>query len=262
MNPESIDDPDLLLNAALDGELDAAGMMGIERRLAADPELAARYARLEALRAAIRRHAPREAAPEALRARIAAMAQTPPIAATPQRAPSARPTPWYQALAATLAIGLAFGAGADRLLVAQQPIDTTNAVVASYMRSRLSGQPVDVATNDRHNVKPWLAGKIGGGATVVDLSKDGFALVGGRVDVVDATPVATLVSQIREHFIDVTQWPNPNGAAGRERRDGFTVLRWSDPAHAYAAVSDLPAAELETFAAAFQKAAAAESEAK
>ena len=138
--------------------------------------------------------------------------------------------------------------------------DDSGAVVASYIRSRLSGQPVDVATNDRHNVKPWLAGKIGGGSTVVDLSKDGFTLVGGRVDVIDATPVATLVYQLREHFIDVTQWPNPRGGAGSERRDGFTVLRWSDAAHAYAAVSDLPPAELAAFASAFQKAAARESE--
>jgi anti-sigma factor RsiW len=254
MIPDRDDESGLLLNAALDGELDAAGMLKIDQRRAADPEFAARYARLEALRAAINRHAPREAASEALRARIAAMAQAPQGATRPQR------TPWWQALAAALAIGLALGAGADRLLEARRPADATSAVVASYIRSRLSGQPVDVATNDRHNVKPWLAGKIGEGTTVVDLSKDGFALVGGRVDVVDATPVATLVYQIREHFIDVTQWPEPSGGAARERRDGFTVLRWSDPAHAYAAVSDLPPAELESFAAAFRKAAAAESE--
>jgi anti-sigma factor RsiW len=254
MTPDLDDDSELMLNAALDGELDAAGMLKIDQQRAAGPEFAARYARLEALRAAIRDHAPREAAPEALRARIAAMARRPQSAARPQR------TPWFQALAAALAIGLALGAGADRLLEARQPADATNAIVASYMRSRLSGQPVDVATNDRHNVKPWLAGKIGGGTTVVDLSKDGFALIGGRVDVVDATPVATLVYQIREHFIDVTQWPNPADGASREKRDGFTVLRWSDSAHAYAAVSDLPPAELEAFATVFQKAAAAESE--
>ena len=44
------DDPTLLLHAALDGELDAAGMIAIERQLAADPALAAEYARLTALR--------------------------------------------------------------------------------------------------------------------------------------------------------------------------------------------------------------------
>ena len=252
MNPDRNDDPDLLLHAALDGELDAAGMIAVERRLAGDPALAARYARLEALRAALRKHAPRETAPDALRERMAALASQP----APQR------VSWAPALAAALAFGLVVGAGADRLVASRGAGDESGAIVASYMRSRLSGQPVDVATNDRHNVKPWLAGKIGGGATVVDLSNDGFTLVGGRVDVVDATPVATLVYQIREHFIDVTQWPNAKGGASKERRDGFTVLRWSDPAHAYAAVSDLPAAELEAFAAAFQKAAARESEGK
>ena len=53
------EDPTLLLHAALDGELDAAGMIEIERRLAADPALAAEYARLVALRDAIRARAPR-----------------------------------------------------------------------------------------------------------------------------------------------------------------------------------------------------------
>jgi anti-sigma factor RsiW len=255
MTPDPTGEIDLLLNAALDGELDAAGMMNIERRLAADADLAARYARLEALRATVHRHAPREQAPDALRARAMAMAEG------REGAPTAQRKTWLAPLAAALAFGLVLGAGADRLL--QTPAsDDTNAIVASYIRSRLSGQPVDVATNDRHNVKPWLAGKIGAGTTVVDLTKDGFALVGGRVDVVDATPVATLVYQIREHFIDVTQWPGPTGGASKDMRSGFTVLRWSDNAHAYAAVSDLPPAELEGFAAAFQKAAAGESEAK
>ncbi len=77
------DDPDdrmLRLNAALDGELDAMSALELERELAADPALAAEYRRLEALREAIRRAAPREAAPNGLADRIAALA-----------APAARP---------------------------------------------------------------------------------------------------------------------------------------------------------------------------
>ena len=71
------DDPDdrmLRLNAALDGELDAMSAVELERALRADPALAAEYRRLEALRDATRRAAPREAAPNALADRIAALA--------------------------------------------------------------------------------------------------------------------------------------------------------------------------------------------
>ena len=73
------DDPRLLINAAIDGELDAAGEIDIERRLADDPKLASEHGRLLALQTALR-GLPREKAPERLRARILAMA--------PARAPS------------------------------------------------------------------------------------------------------------------------------------------------------------------------------
>jgi anti-sigma factor RsiW len=71
------EDPTLLLHAALDGELDAVGMLEIEATLAADPALAAEYARLGALRDAIRARIPRERASESLRARIMSMTQAP-----------------------------------------------------------------------------------------------------------------------------------------------------------------------------------------
>ena len=75
-------DRQLLLHAALDGELDAAGAMEMERMLAADPELAAEYARLKALHKILQTHAPREEASAALRLR--AMAMVDPLA-PPQR---------------------------------------------------------------------------------------------------------------------------------------------------------------------------------
>ena len=175
----------LLLNAALDGELDAAGTLDMEARLAADPELAAEYRRLVSLRDAIRARAPRDRAPDALRARVMAMAQ-PPISARPT-APR-RPKFWdasYRALAASLLVGMLLGGGVVEQLASTARVDDVDRdVVAGFVRGRLSGQPVDVATSDRHTVKPWLAGKIAGATTVVDLKADGFPLVGGRVDVV------------------------------------------------------------------------------
>ena len=65
----------LRLNAALDGELDAMSAFELERAMRDDPTLAAESRRLTALRDAVRRHAPREAAPERLADRIAALAE-------------------------------------------------------------------------------------------------------------------------------------------------------------------------------------------
>jgi anti-sigma factor RsiW len=256
----------LLLHAALDGELDAAGAMDVEGRLSADPALAAEYARLIALRDAIRTRLPRERAPDALRARVVAMAQTP-----SQIKPTTPRRPWllmerYRPLAASLVLGVALGAGAYGLF--ERPSaddDVQRALVAGFIRGRLSGQTVDIATSDRHTVKPWFSGKIAEATTVVDLKTDGFPLVGGRVDVVGETPVPTLIYQRREHQIALTEMPAssatvPSSKPRRETRDGYSILEWTEGGRVYAAVSDLPPAELDAFGAAFRRAAAAERE--
>jgi anti-sigma factor RsiW len=255
----------LLLNAALDGELDAAGMLDMEARLAADPELAAEYRRLVGLRDVIRARLPRERAPDALRARVMSMAQ-PQISArsTPRR----RMTLWdpsYRALAASLIVGMLLGGGVvEQFASSAREDDVDRDVVAGFVRGRLSGQPVDVATSDRHTVKPWFAGKIAGATTVVDLKADGFPLVGGRVDVIGQTPVATLIYQRREHQIALSEMPlgsaGGSGSYEPRTRDGFSLLEWSDGGRRFTAVSDLPPAELDAFGAAFRRAAAAERE--
>jgi anti-sigma factor RsiW len=256
------DDPMLLLHAALDGELDAAGAMEVEARLAADPALAAEYARLVALRNAIGTRLPLERAPDALRARVVAIAQTP-----SQTAPSRswRLVERYRPLAASLILGVALGAGGYGLLArSSAEDDVQHAIVAGFVRGRLSGQTVDIATSDRHTVKPWFAGKIEGATTVVDLKADGFPLVGGRIDVVGKMPVPTLVYQRREHQIALSEIPAASAERPseprRETRDGYSLLEWTEGGRHYAAVSDLPPAELDAFAAAFRRAAAAERE--
>jgi anti-sigma factor RsiW len=254
-----------LLQAAADGELDAAGMIEVEAELAADPALAAEYARLVALREAIGARAPRPRAPDALRARILAMAEAPdrrPVVAP--RRPIARLSS-YARLAASLVLGIAVGAGAFSVLAPPRGgDDVEGAIVAGFVRGRLAGDPVDVATSDRHTVKPWFAGKIAGATTVVDLKADGFPLVGGRVDVVGATPVATLIYQRREHQIALSEMPargaEAPGELRRATRAGYSIVEWTDGGRLFAAVSDLPPAELDAFAAAFRRAAAAERE--
>jgi anti-sigma factor RsiW len=260
------EDRSLVLHAALDGELDAAGVIEMDRLLAGDPALAAEYARLEALRQAIRAQAPRETAPEALRARIIA-------AAAGQGAAVRRPTldtriikwPSWRAFAATIAATIVVTVGVLNLIsTVSSPDEATLAVVAGHMRGQISGQPVDVASSDRHKVKPWLAGKLPVAAVVVDLAPEGFELLGGRIDIVGGNPAPTLVYKRRQHLVSVTQLGTNNaGYPATPRRktlDGYPVVIWKDDARAYAAVSDLAPTELDAFVAAFRKAAGKERE--
>src|SRR5262249_62035078 len=71
--PTTPEDPTLLIHAYVDGELDPANALEVERRIASDPALAAERDRVTALRAALARHFPREPAPVSLRARVEAI---------------------------------------------------------------------------------------------------------------------------------------------------------------------------------------------
>jgi len=226
---------------ALDGELDAVNQLAFERDLAGSPEIAAEYARLLKLREAIREHAPREAAPERLRARIEALAAP---------APRIRRAPL--AIAAALAGVIALAAG-FALLTSSRPDPTVAALVAGYQRAALSGQPFDVASSDRHTVKPWLAARAPLGALVLDLKDDGYPLVGGRIDIVDRRPVPTLVYRRREHLISVSELPLSQASGGESALDGYHIVRWRDAERVYVAISDIDTAELSDFTALFRK---------
>ena len=175
----------LLLHAALDGELDAAGAIEMERMLAADPELAAEYARLTALRKAVRAHAPRAEAPASLRARVLASIEDENFQLRrPRRQDGAIRHPGAS-FAAAIAATVVLTIGLNHLVATMSAPDAAmQSIVSAHMRSQISGQPVDVISSDRHTVKPWLASKLPVAAVVVDLASEGFPLLGGRIDIV------------------------------------------------------------------------------
>jgi anti-sigma factor RsiW len=262
------DDRLLRLNAALDGELDAMGSLAFERELRDDPAIAAEYQRLTKLRDAVRRHAPREAAPQALADRIAALAPSALAAPAPQEAtaPAAAVVPFRRrawldsralAMAASFAVlGFAVGAGLTSLRTPIGSGDVAQNLVSDFARAAIAGQPFDVASSDRHTVKPWLADRTTVSASIVDLAPR-FPLVGGRVAVIDRIPTPTLVYRHNEHLVAVTELPlspeGPRGTGGIETIDGYHVARWSDAILAYVAVSDMDETALSEFVAAFRR---------
>jgi len=255
------DEPDdrmLQLNAAIDGELDAMRALEFERALAADPLLDADYRRLLDLRRAIRRSAPLEAAPQALSDRIAALAAPRRSAAvfqTRRSWSSARPL----ALAASMAaIGFALGAGLTWLRTQSAAERVTQALVSDFAQAEIANQPFDVASSDRHTVKPWLAGRTTVSADIVDLASEGFPLAGGRIAVIDRMPAPTLVYRHNEHMVAVTELPpdapGAEGGGAIETIDGYHVARWSGRHLAYVAVSDMDEKTLGEFVAAMREA--------
>jgi anti-sigma factor RsiW len=255
----------LRLNAALDGELDAMASLKFEREMRDDPALAAEYRRLTALRDAVRRHVPREAAPQALADRIAALASSAPPSQTAAAAATVVPLrrrKWFDtralAMAASFAVlGFAVGAGLTSLRPPPNSGDVAQHLVSDFARGEISGQPFDVASSDRHTVKPWLAARTTISGSIVDLAPEGFPLVGGRVAIVDRIPAPTLVYRHNEHLVAVTELPldarQAGGANAIETIDGYHVARWSDANLAYVAVSDMDEKTLGDFVEAFRR---------
>jgi anti-sigma factor RsiW len=238
----------LLLNAYIDGELDPAHTLEFEQRLGADSALAEERRRIEALQSALRERLPRLAASPALRRRVAALAQPRPFAASWRAG--------WAALAASIAIAFAGGSIATLLALGPASRDQIPEVlVASHMRALMAPQTVDVASSDRHTVKPWFNGKLPGSPRVVNLAAQGFPLVGGRIDVIGLTPAPTLVYRARLHVISVTALPSADRETAPPRPiNGYNIVEWADGPTAYWAVSDLAAPELENFAKAFRAA--------
>jgi anti-sigma factor RsiW len=130
--------------------------------------------------------------------------------------------------------------------------------VSAHIRALMSPQSFDVASSDRHTVKPWFAGKLAFAPNVVDLSAKGFPLVGARIDVIGLEPVASLVYSKGKHLITIMEMPNPRGLTTpltQHVEQGYQALTWSDGKVTYWAVSDAAAEELRTFVGLFQAAA-------
>ncbi len=264
-------DKELLLHGLLDGELDAANTLMCEAHLRECAACASEFERLQGLRRKLRIPGVAFEAPMALRAGVAAaltdsrgaaagLADTAPDTTRsasgdrgsprlfpPQRRRALRGWVWGGSVAA-LAAALAFV-----LFVHLPRLGLADELVASHVRSLLATHLVDVATSDRHVVKPWFAGKVDFSPPVLELADRGFPLVGGRLDYIRGRVVAAVVYRRRQHVINVFVWPEGTRepAPAASRHDGYNVTGWSQRGLEFWAVSDVDPADLELLRAAF-----------
>lgn len=247
------DDARVLMHGHLDGELDLADDLEVQRHIEECPRCASEYATQRAMRTRLKDEAFRFDAPPALKEKIRRAIPE----STPSRSngyPSRRGA-WVPR-AVRFAVPMAIGAMlaliiAPRTMAPALNQQLANEVVASHVRSLMATHLMDVASTDQHTVKPWFNGKLDFSPPVTDFAKYGFPLVGGRLDYIDGRAVAALIYQHGKHVINVFMWPTAGETTSAERIEtehGYNVEQMTVAGMNCWVVSDLNPVELDKFA--------------
>lgn len=239
-----------MVDAYVDGELTAVESAEFERALEGCPECRRRLGSARAL-SGLLRELPAEPAPDLLRARVERELRT--IDGRPRER-----LRWAATAASVIAaLGLGWLGGTLTGQWTGNGGRESDALIASYLRVAMAEHTVDVASSDRHTVTPWYAGRIDYAPPVIDLTAQGFPLLGGRLDVVDGRKVAVLVYRRNQHKLALSLWPASSSGNSPPRvseRDGFAIAEWRHAGFEFRAVSDLAPAEMASFATALDRA--------
>src|SRR5580704_6887495 len=243
---------EILLNALVDGELDAGHARDVEKHVAACSACAEKFTEFREIHDVVSATGLKMTAPAHLRSRIEKALPLP-------SARAVAPRRFFQPSRRTFFGGFAIGTALSAALAASlvltvvgtdQQQSIANEVVSAHIRSLQAGHLIDVETSDQHTVKPWFNGKLDVAPPVVDLTAQGFTLIGGRLDYLDGRPVASIVYKRRAHIINLFVAPNntpaldSGGGGAIESLQGYNVWRWSFADLSYRAVSDIDAEEL------------------
>jgi anti-sigma factor RsiW len=238
----------ILLHALIDSELDAGHARQVEAHAASCRRCTAQLRDYREIHATMSAPGMRYQAPESLRGRIEAALPTTTLPVPRASAPGRR----------SLLKGFAMGSMVSTALAAclvlfvvhtQEDQRIVGDAVSAHLRSLQGDHLIDVQSTEQHTVKPWFNGRLDVAPPVIDLTPQGFTLIGGRLDYIDGRPVAAIVYKRRAHVINlfVSQSVGSGSGATMEKLQGFTVWSWAWSDLNFRAVSDINAEELQEF---------------
>jgi anti-sigma factor RsiW len=181
------------INLYVDGELEPAAEQAVAAHLLSCADCSAAMLEQQELKKAVRVAGKRFTAPPELYSSV-----------RKQVAPKVNVGRLWQwsTVAASFALFIALG------FMAYSRSHATNSTVAELIDQHVtmlaSLNPVDVVSNNTHNVKPWYQGKLPFSFELPELAQDSpFTLIGGRLVYVEHSAGAEVVYQVRQHKISI-----------------------------------------------------------
>jgi anti-sigma factor RsiW len=235
---------DSLLQGYFDGELSDHAAAEFERHLGHCDLCAAELVDLDWLSGRLQLTPIYEPAPASLLRTINAHLH--PIART-RTASQPLLWQWLAAAAALLFIAFILWRVSPELRSDDYRAELADEIVDAHLRSLQTGHMTEIASNDERVVKGWFDSKLKFSLPVRDFAASGFALNGGRVDVVEGRMVAVLVYEHNGRPINVFVWPTreqdtPPHTGGRQ---GFQWVDWRKDKMEFCTVADAAPADLE-----------------
>ncbi len=235
---------DSLLQGYFDGELSTSSAAEFERHLQHCVYCPVQLVDMDMLSERLQLAQLYEAAPASLRKKIRADLR--PFAAATAMS---QPLLWHWLAAATALLLLAIAGWRvnSMLRTDDYQAELSEEIVDAHVLSLESGHLTGISSNDELAVKGWFKGRLKFAPPARDFANEGFALQGGRLDVVDERSVAVLVYASTVHLINVFVWPTQGRDTSPQvgSRQGYRWVDWRKGRIEFCAVSDAPTSDLQ-----------------
>ena len=235
---------DSLLQGYFDGELSTASAAEFEHHLQHCVHCPVELVDMDLLSERLQLAQLYESAPASLRKKIRANLR-PVVAATAMSQP--RLWHWLAAAAALLLLVVAGWRVNSMLRTDDYQAELAEEIVDAHVLSLQSGHLTGISSNDEQVVKGWFKGRLKFAPPARDFANEGFALQGGRLDVVDERSVAVVVYTGTGHLINVFVWPTQGRDTSPQvgSRHGYQWVDWRKGRIEFCAVSDAPTSDLQ-----------------
>ena len=235
---------DSLLQGYFDGELSDRRATEFERHLRHCGHCASELVDLDLLRDSLQLAHLYEPASASLRRKINA-----PLHAAAPTTGASQPRLWHwlAAAAALLFVVIVLGKVGRGFNNDDYQAELAGEIVDAHVRSLQPGHTNGIASGDERAVKEWLDRGAGFVVPVRDFANEGFALKGGRLDVIEGHAVAVLVYERNGRSINVFIWRTreQDSPARTGSRQSFQWVDWRKGKMEFCAVSDTDPADLE-----------------